>query len=612
MSSSSPSSAAFSVAPTSATPWVIESCVLLTAPVLASLYLVWYYTREIMRTVRPRCALPIIFVAFVTTLSPVGLLVLDISYAQDSDAARSSPVIAAGWTTLFWATQALSWIILPVLQEYCQSGHFSTGRKLWDSVKLNILLYVGMGIVLGALLLYAVFVKGEGISLTNCVGVAIASSNAFGLLLIILFLGYGLAQVPRALWFHSTRANTLRLNRWTAVDMHEGLETRRLEWSDLLRHVSECRDAIVAAASEGGGDALRAGLAAVQSEIDALHGGSGGGLRPSAAAAYIDSEGFSDLGDVTELPGLVRLHQRVKRTRGALEATAFQWETLVDETTRLEEYERLSGEGASAAAAAAAGVGGLAGALSLRYNLRMKRVVLRLLAAAAAAASGMLVFSFGVALPVDRAISPVRLLVMETPPALRHAAVLTLFPYAVLCCYWSLFRFKLFSFHLLVPRHSDPANLCFTATFLCRLIIPLCYSFANVCGLVGEKNGAKLAYTKAVAANMNTVDLLGENFNRYMPCLLLVVFLGTATDLLQRLLNCVGIAVFTFGGQDKLDKDRIDEGAGAIHAEASSAAAAVRRRDAARQPADATRMRRLRGSGGDSDDDEDADVEARL
>ena len=524
---------------------VIEAAVLGTLSVIASGGLLHFFTKSNFRQIKPAGALLVIFVAFVVTITPICLLVVDISYGTGE--VEASPVLTRTWQVLWWATQLLSWVVLPLLQDYCDSGHFTFKGRLWYSFKQNIKLYLILGVILGALLIYVVVVSKLSVNATNCIAVATASSNAFGLLLICLFLGYGLVQVPRWFYFHSTRMNTIRLNRWRAVDLFEKLETKRLEWSELKAFVEQNVQKVQHTANEELINAMQECLQLITSmQMQETHRYSGG----------LETDGIGDI-DVTTITGLVKLHHKCIKTKRSLEATSFQWCSLVRETSELEQFEKIcETEEVTQSATSPLARHNI---VTIKYNVYFKKALLRTASALSLIISLALLFSYGIAVPFKANLSLVRFLVLSTPSAVQHISVLVLMPYAAGCCYWALFRIKLFDFDLLIPKYSNPVNLCFTATFLCRLIIPLCYCFLNICDLVDSKSN--IAYTHAVVRNMNVVNLLGEKFNQYMPCLLLLVAVGTATDLMPKALNSCGMSVFRFGASEGgNDSDRINEG----------------------------------------------------
>jgi hypothetical protein len=84
-----------------------------------------------------------------------------------------------------------------MLGEWVQAGGFSFRSKLWYCIKENFIFYsiVGFLGLLGIGLIYAFpTIKGEGITWAQF---AIAMSNTYGLVLIMIFLSFGVVAIPK-------------------------------------------------------------------------------------------------------------------------------------------------------------------------------------------------------------------------------------------------------------------------------------------------------------------------------------------------------------------------------------------------------------------------------
>ena len=102
----------------------------------------------------------------------------------------------------YFATQVLTWLLLPFFQLYSDAGDFTVKERLKTSAKENAMFMgsvAGLGIV-GVFIL----VVTRGISFASIVSGAIAISVCFSVSTGILLLGYGLAEVPRSYWFNSS------------------------------------------------------------------------------------------------------------------------------------------------------------------------------------------------------------------------------------------------------------------------------------------------------------------------------------------------------------------------------------------------------------------------
>jgi len=102
------------------------------------------------------------------------------------------------WNITYWISYALTWLCLPLLSGYILSGYFTPIKKFKDSIYQNIIFYGvlgGIGIVFVIYIAIARQMTGKAL-----LGFLMAMSNAWGLLLCIVFMGHGLVDVPRRLW----------------------------------------------------------------------------------------------------------------------------------------------------------------------------------------------------------------------------------------------------------------------------------------------------------------------------------------------------------------------------------------------------------------------------
>ena len=83
-----------------------------------------------------------------------------------------------------------------MLGEWVQAGGFTFVRKLWYAIKENMIFYSVMGCLglLGVGLIYAFpSIKGK----VTWPDFAIAVTNTYGLVLIMIFLSYGVVAIPK-------------------------------------------------------------------------------------------------------------------------------------------------------------------------------------------------------------------------------------------------------------------------------------------------------------------------------------------------------------------------------------------------------------------------------
>nr|XP_037270802.1 G-protein coupled receptor-associated protein LMBRD2B-like isoform X4 [Rhipicephalus microplus] len=235
-------------------------------------------------------------------------------------------VLQSLWRVVYWTSQALTWLILPLMQSYSTAGEFTIAGKLRRALIENAIYYGSYLLIFGVLLVYLALQPGMNLDAAKLKVVCVSASNTWGLFLLVLLLGHGLVEVPRSLWHRAQPGHALCRTYFRAAKLSlEGAEAQeRLD--DLLQqiqqvssglnstHLQHHMDVILAKLPEGskvGGHRQR-----INSEMDVLSGSA-----------------------VTER-SLVRLHQQVIRALQHHNRTNCQWRLLVEQAVHLEEVAR--------------------------------------------------------------------------------------------------------------------------------------------------------------------------------------------------------------------------------------------------------------------------------
>ena len=126
--------------------------------IVFSFILVYYYSR--------RGANPLVIITAGITWSLDFILVVflpfDIYYTytkgtKDDEIIKNTLVI--GYNFIYWFLFISSWIIIPLIQEYEDSGDFTKKKKFIRSIKNNLIYYGILGIISIILLVLAYYVK---------------------------------------------------------------------------------------------------------------------------------------------------------------------------------------------------------------------------------------------------------------------------------------------------------------------------------------------------------------------------------------------------------------------------------------------------------------------
>lgn len=175
----------------------------------------------------------------------------------------SPTVIMNMWRAVYWSVLPLGWVLLPFTRSYVTLGGFTVRAKLWRAARVNI---IRLGILAAVLTLLGVWLAfGQGLSFDGVKGLAIGLNNAIGLFVLMILLGFGLAQVPRSLWNRGDVSRRLRHCEFKATELADRRDDAILAVSKVLGQldVVEARlrrgeirkgKALATAASAEGGD----------------------------------------------------------------------------------------------------------------------------------------------------------------------------------------------------------------------------------------------------------------------------------------------------------------------------------------------------------------------
>ena len=489
----------------------------------AALAVHYYYTRSSYKTF----TYPIITHTFIIAsnfvcIMPFPLLVLDVDAGQSALVAgmKENPEsrwIAPWWLAIFVITQLMAWIILPILQEIDTAGEFTVGGKFVRALKENVKMYIVMGIVAGGLFGYIVFLKGV-YTFIGLFNLTLAAVNAFGLTLIVIFLSVGLVGIPKMLWRSADPKLQLRMHYFHAPDLQEEFDIAKLELSEVRADLMSMEPR----ATEEAKPRLNRMLEDISSAERNVTMGELRVHQPSSDAA----------GEIT-VKKLEYLNMKLKRSVKITTRLHYLWTNLVKDCVHLD------------------------GATGPYWTL-FRKPLLRIAAVFCFIFSWLILWC-ELAVPLSslfkKDLSPIEVL-MRNPGSRFLTSVCFLF-YMGCCSYWAAFQFKVFDIYLIVPGVSDAASLCFTGTFLTRLIMPTCYNFLWISDLTGKED---LVTYGALFGKMDVVDFLGDWFNRFIPIFIPIMALLIQIRFFDKVLEMLGVVRFDPTDMGKMVGERINDG----------------------------------------------------
>lgn len=480
-----------------------------------------------------------------------------LSYVRD-------PVLSILWHVVYWTSQSLTWIILPMMQSYAKAGEFTVLGKLKYALIANAIYYGTYLLVFAICLIYLATKPGMYLDGPRLKVLAITASNTWGLFLLVLLLGYGLIELPRLCWLSSKRGFMLSRTRFKLAKLSlERIEAEE-DLEDILSEVSRLNDTIQAPHP-------------FRKYVDVILAKCPESLRNSISSpSSARSRSAFDRSDTPhEVPterSLARLHRRLIVAIQRHGCTQCQWSKHMNAAMELEE---LAENQASVLKVYHRSSGVYSGwfrhchspSIEWYWKCWICPWTLRLLAVLMFAFSLMVIWSeclFFVKSPVlslfaifiDLARAHYNYVAVE------FVCVLTI-AYLSICAYYTIFKIRIFNYYYVVGNHqTDENSMIFCGMLLCRLTPPLCLNFLGLTHLdshiTKDSDTVETAYTKFMG-HMDVISFISDGFNVYFPIAIVVLCFLTFFKVGTWLLHLLGFQQFI--GDDEMTQELVDEGA---------------------------------------------------
>jgi len=432
------------------------------------------------------------------------------------------------WNITYWTSYALTWLFLPLLSGYILSGYFTPLTKFKDSIYQNLIFYGacgGVGVIFVIYIAIAKKMTGKAI-----LGFLMALSNAWGLLLCIIFLGYGLVDVPRRILRKSNLTWVNNYNLFKAQAYKEATLEANEELQNVVKKIFRASNEIssrnpirVYADRLIEMCPITQNSDVIDTYDDNNHAGFDG---PNIKLKYLASLNY-------DLKRAILKNNRCIEQYDELIKKAIRTQDIIqfeDNPNQMVELPIISRPDSRFA--------------NLKYKIawwwyfKVRRYMLIFFATIPIFLSLSILWSemtfqftnsnfslFYIFLKYSKYISY----------AFFELITVLLLLYMTYCTYTSLFRLQLFEYYRLFPHHhTDNNSLVFCTSYLCRLIYPLCYNFLYL------TDNSQTAYSK-IMGKIEFVPLLGKEFNYYVPILMIVFTVVTFFNIHYKVLKYFGI-----------------------------------------------------------------------
>eukprot|EP01102_Stenamoeba_stenopodia_P012997 TRINITY_DN4154_c0_g1_i2.p1 TRINITY_DN4154_c0_g1~~TRINITY_DN4154_c0_g1_i2.p1 ORF type:complete len:723 (-),score=119.19 TRINITY_DN4154_c0_g1_i2:44-2212(-) len=449
--------------------------------------------------------------------------------------------LIAIWAFIYWMTQALCWLIYPLLQSYYASAEFHYLKRVWRAIKEQLIFYAIAGVVGGAFAIY--FIVRGGMKKEDLMGTAILIANTFGLVTLILLLGFGLVEVPRNLWRSANRSLTLKHHYYRIAEHHRELEEAKLNFDRVLRSVKQASEDVPSS------DPYRVLINKIIDEA------------PEEYNRIYYAEGDVEI----TYSSLVNLRGQVLNSR----ADVHRAQALLDQeiTTAIELQDIISSVASkervvySQRPPRTGRFSEQLDRLEFIWVKYLETITLRVLCVLCVILSVMTVWSEGTFFVPHPVLSIFAKLVNipDLPNFLLQSFITIPLGYIMICCYYSMFRFRMFNIYRLIPhQETDPYSMLLCGMLISRQIGPLAYNYLLLLHRGKDDPETWPAFLHVMAAMNSVYGSLEVWINNGIPVLIVALCLISFFNLGDRMMALFKVKRFKFS-EDWSDS-QIDEG----------------------------------------------------
>ena len=199
--------------------------------IIVSIILVFYYSRK---GTNP---LALITAGFTWCLNFILIVFIpfDIyyTYSDNKEDYNIHKILSIGYQFIYWTVFFCSWIFVPLMQEYEDSGDFTKKQKFIRSIKNNIIYYAILLIIAIVVLVIAlIYFDFEVGGLKNFMENLIYCSYLIGLLLFYFLIGYSIINLPLKTFYKIDYERQIKYLEWRAISLKTNLEKIQKELVD--------------------------------------------------------------------------------------------------------------------------------------------------------------------------------------------------------------------------------------------------------------------------------------------------------------------------------------------------------------------------------------------
>ncbi|XP_074598129.1 G-protein coupled receptor-associated protein LMBRD2 [Brevipalpus obovatus] len=480
------------------------------------------------------------------------------SYAQQE-------VLITLWSLVYFSSQLLTWVALPIMQSYSMAGDFTSLGKLRSAFVENAIYYGSFALIFFVILI-CVMVKSR-IGFSEFKAICTTASNTWGLILLVVLLGYGLVDIPRTCRNYSMHGRTLTYLYFKIAKLSGEKIEAESHLDDLLEEIN-CAFQTISTSNirfrQYLNEILRKCPPDWRSNVIARYQNLERGAQARGGIAYTEKS-------------LVRMNQAIKKAVQNHHRVLCQWENLINDAIDWEDvsrnqisltrifkttFKKPPPENAILRSIKEK----FYTPIEWYWKCVWRGFLFKCISYITTALTIIIVWSeltFSIHSP-PLSIFALIFLYFEHQQAYFMMELFSILSiaYFCICTYYTVFKIRIFNYYYLASHHqTDEYSLIFSGMLLCRLTPPLCLNFLNLINLntgwnqSGDKE--KASFTEVIGT-LEVLPKLKNGIEIYLPAIMCIFCVLTLLEAGARLKHFMGIEQFIV--DDETTTDLVKEG----------------------------------------------------
>lgn len=420
------------------------------------------------------------------------------------------------WKINYWVTFLLTWLVLPILQEFYKSGQFKSYSRFIEAIRKNFRFQM---IILGVSILGLIYLTLEvGLSLNHLKLLIIAISHIYGLIIVLWLMAHGLINIARNRWTfgnHMTKVNYYYLKVPKLVD---NLEDCKISFKEDILKVLVLYNYINN--DEYDNFMFRDWIIELYNKIPA-------DLKELMELQINNNLYDSNLITRNDINNgfLKNLTSSFNMNYNKLVAYESEFNVIFNEIILLEDLSASN-----------------LNSLNFRIDkvTKLKFIWLNWVKPILNRALSIFFFVVSFMIIESEFFHSTKLSIIDriynkiNNNSLKFMVTFSIFAYMLICSLNSLTQLKIFNMYHLVTHKSDPISACFYATYIARLTIPLSYNFITL--FISRKSIFEDWFGKSIH-----LTGLFNLMNNWIPRLLFIPIILTIFNVYDKIKRKLGL-----------------------------------------------------------------------